>query len=94
MRQKLPKRIFIVKFCSHGIAPDDMPYLRYSKSYRTFGIIDTGGNIDEAIERFRRQENEAMRATNKGIIVETKVVSIKKINVSHVLVSQSKNKEV
>jgi len=92
MSKKKFERIYIVKFGSQGVPPTDMPFVKYSKTYNAFGIVDTGGNIDEAIERYRMQEQESMQRANPKITIVTKVVSVKKINVTQVLVSQVSKK--
>ena len=81
---KKTKAIYIVKFKSTG----KDARMKYNNVYDQFAIIDTGGDINEVIERFRIQEQGAMQESNKGVEVITTLVSKKKINVTSVLISK------
>ena len=83
---KKTKAIYIVKFKTTG--KSTAKYQKYNNIYNQFAIIDTGGNIDDVIEKFRTQEQNSMQESNKGIEITTTLVSKKKINVASVLLSK------
>ncbi len=82
------QEIYIVKFMSTGVAEAAM---RYSKKYPKYAIIkvpEDKRSMDEIIESFRKQEEEATQKTNPQCKAITKLVSKEKILVSLALISK------